>query len=338
MSKNCCVTKAVTKFRLWAVICAVILIAGIVVAAVFGLNKTADMNSYSVLTVRASGVSFDAQSEKIDELVTAEISEGILFKSEAEISTAEKEYAYYFAKGTDLTAAKKDVQDSLTKAIADEELLIVSAWASVGEEEVARNTPALYAGRAVIAIAVFTVLAFAYTALRYKLSGGITTAVAVALSAALTFALSAITRIPVDNYIVAVYGVAALFAAVATVFTLAKTRALEKTDAAKEMSEEEKVQSSLSVKSVLALSVAMLGALVLVLAFGPSRLFAVHGMIAVVVGAFVSLIAAPSLYLPLKKAEAEMKAKKARYDYKKGVKVAKKEEKEEKAEVSAENE
>lgn len=323
MSKNCCIAKAAKKWNIWAIICAVILVAGIVVAAIFGLNNKASMDSYATLTVQVSGVSFDAQEEAVEKAIEEKIAAaGLkeLFSSEADIATAEKEYVYYFAKGTDLKALKTSVQGAIDSAAEATENAINGGQVMVTEEEVIRNTPALYAGRAVIAVAVFTVLAFTYAFLRFKLFGGIVAAVAVALAAGLSFAVSALTRIPADGYIVAVYAFAALVSAVMTLFTLAKTRALDNEDQAKDMSEEEKVTSSISVKSVLALAVALIGALVLVVAFGPSRLFALHAILAVIVSAFVALIVAPSLYIPLRKAFA---AKKAKYGY---TKAAKKEE------------
>ena len=319
MSKNCCIAKAVKKFNVWAIVCAAILVAGILVGAIFGLNKKAAMDSYATLTVQASGV-FDAQEEELEKAIEEKIAASglkTLFSSEAEISIAEKEYVYYFAKGSDLSALKTSVQGVVDAAAEKAENAISGGQVMVTEEEVARNLPALYTLRAVIAIAVFAVLAFAYALLRFKLAGGIVAAVAVALSAALSFAVTALTRIPADGYIVAVYAFAALTSAVMTLFTLAKVRSLEGEDRAKEMTEEEKVVSALSVKSVLALAAALVGGLVLVVAFGPSRLFAVHAILAVVVSVFVSLIAAPSLYILLKEAFA---AKKAQNGYKKSVK------------------
>ena len=336
MSKNCCIAKAVKKFNVWAIVCAVVLAAGILVAAIFGLNNKASMDSYATLTVQVSGVSFEAQGEELEQAIEEKIAaagQKTLFSSEAYISTAEKEYVYYFEKGTDLTALKASVQEVINSAAEKAENAINGGQAMATEEDVVRNVPALYALRAVIAIAVFAVLAFAYTLLRYKLAGGIVTAAAVALSAGLSFAVTAITRIPADGYIAAVYAFAALVAAVMTLFTLAKTRALESEERAKEMSEEEKVLSSLSVKSVLAFAVALIGGLALILAFGPSRLFAVHAILAVAVSAFVALIAVPSLYIPLRETFA---SKKVQRGYKKAAKSVEK--KEEKAEESETNE
>ncbi len=335
MSKNCCIAKAVKNFNVWAIVCAVILVAGILVGAIFGLNNKASMDSYATLTVQASGV-FDAQEEELEQAIEEKIAASglkTLFSSEAEISKAEKEYAYYFAEGTDLTELKKAVQGVVDAAAEKAENAISGGQVMATEEVVARNTPALYVLRTVIAVAVFAVLAFAYAFLRFKLAGGIVAAVAVALSAGLSFAVSALTRIPADGYIAAVYAFAALTSAVMTLFTLAKTRALEGEDRAKEMSEEEKVISSLSVKSVLAFAVALIGALLLIVAFGPSRLFAVHAILAVVVSVFTALIAVPSLYIPLRETFA---AKKAQYGYKKAAKSVEK--KEEAAEETKANE
>ena len=324
MSKNCCILKAVKKFKIVAIVCAVILAAGILVGAIFGVNQKASMGSYATLTVQVSGV-FDAQDEEMESAIEEKLTGlNVLFSSKASISIAEKEYVYYFAKGTDLTEVKASVQGVVDAAAAKAENAIVGGQVMVTEETVAKNTPALYTLRTVIAIAVFAVVAFAYAFLRYRLAGGIVAAVSVALSAALSFAVTALTRIPADGYIVATYAFAALTAAVMTLFTLSKVRALEGEEKAKEMSEEEKVVSSLSVKSVLALAVALVGGLALIVAFGPSRLFAVHAILAVVVATFVALLAAPSLYIPLRE---KLGSKTVKFSYKKAEKPV--EEKEE---------
>ena len=329
MSKNCCIMKAVKKFKIVAIVCAVILAAGILVGAIFGINQKASMGSYATLTVQVSGV-FDAQDEEVESAIEEKLAGlNVLFSSKASISIAEKEYVYYFAKGTDLTEVKASVRGVVDAAAAKAENAIVGGQVMVTEETAVKNTPAFYTLRTVIAIAVFAVVAFAYAFLRYRLAGGIVAAVSVALSAALSFAVTALTRIPADGYIVATYAFAALTAAVMTLFTLSKVRALEGEEKAKEMSEEEKVVSSLSVKSVLALAVALVGGLALIVAFGPSRLFAVHAILAVVVATFVALIAAPSLYIPLRKAFA---AKTIKFVYKKAAKPV--EEKTEETEIN----
>ena len=325
MSKNCCIMKAVKKFKIVAIVCAVILAAGILVGAIFGVNQKASMGSYATLTVQVSGVSFEAQGEEVESAIEEKLAGlNVLFSSKANVSTAEKEYVYYFAKGTDLTEVKASVQGVVDAAAAKAENAISGGQVMVTEETAVKNTPAFYTLRTVIAIAVFAVVAFAYAFLRYRLAGGIVAAVSVALSAALSFAVTAITRIPADGYIVATYAFAALTAAVMTLFTLSKVRALEGEEKAKEMSEEEKVVSSLSVKSVLALAVALVGGLALIVAFGPSRLFAVHAILAVVVATFVALLAAPSLYIPLREKLGE---KTVKFSYKKAEKPV--EEKEE---------
>ena len=325
MSKNCCIMKAVKKFKIVAIVCAVILAAGILVGAIFGVNQKASMGSYATLTVQVSGVSFEAQGEEVESAIEEKLAGlNVLFSSKANVSTAEKEYVYYFAKGTDLTEVKASVQGVVDAAAAKAENAISGGQVMVTEETAVKNTPAFYTLRTVIAIAVFAVVAFAYAFLRYRLAGGIVATVSVALSAALSFAVTALTRIPADGYIVATYAFAALTAAVMTLFTLSKVRALEGEEKAKEMSEEEKVVSSLSVKSVLALAVALVGGLALIVAFGPSRLFAVHAILAVVVATFVALIAAPSLYIPLRE---KLGAKTVKFSYKKAEKPV--EEKEE---------
>ena len=164
MSKNCCIAKAVKKFNVWAIVCAVVLAAGILVAAIFGLNNKASMDSYATLTVQVSGVSFEAQGEELEQAIEEKIAaagQKTLFSSEAYISTAEKEYVYYFEKGTDLTALKASVQEVINSAAEKAENAINGGQAMATEEDVVRNVPALYALRAVIAIAVFAVLAFA---------------------------------------------------------------------------------------------------------------------------------------------------------------------------------
>ena len=190
MSKNCCIMKAVKKFKIVAIVCAVILAAGILVGAIFGVNQKASMGSYATLTVQVSGVSFEAQGEEVESAIEEKLAGlNVLFSSKANVSTAEKEYVYYFAKGTDLTEVKASVQGVVDAAAAKAENAISGGQVMVTEETAVKNTPAFYTLRTVIAIAVFAVVAFVYAFLRYRLAGGIVAAVSVALSAALSFAV-----------------------------------------------------------------------------------------------------------------------------------------------------
>ena len=304
MNKNCCIAKAAKKLSLFAVICAVILVAGIVVGAIFGLNKGTAMKSYQALTVQVSGVSFDTQNETVKKKVEEKLAgagASYLFKDEADVATAEKEYVYYFELGADLTAAEKAAKAAIAECVAAAKNPVNGGQVSVTEEQVLRNTPAAHAVRAVIAVAVITVLAFGYAFLRYKLSGGIVMAIAVALSAGLSFAVSALTRIPASNTVVAVFAFAALLSAVTTLFTFAKTRAYEETEEAKTADEEEKAKACVPVKSVLALGAALVGAFVVLFAFGPSRWFALHAIVAVAVSTLLALFVVPALYFTVKK-------------------------------------
>jgi lysylphosphatidylglycerol synthetase-like protein (DUF2156 family) len=304
MSKKCCIAQAAKKFNLIAILFAIVLVAGIVVGAIFGLNKEGYAKSYQALTVQVSGVSFETQNEAVKNKVEeklASVNADYAFKSEADISTAEKEYVYYFAIGEDLTEAKKVAKQAIIELSGNVANAVNGGQVSVSEEVVIRNVPAVYTVRAVIAAAVIAVLAFVYTALRYKLVGGIVTAIAVALSAGLSFAVSALTRIPASVNVVAIFAFAALLAAVMTVFNLAKAHDFEETEAAKTATEEEKTAASIAVVSTVGLAAALVIAFVIALAFGPSRWLALHAIIAVVVATAVALFVTPALYAILKK-------------------------------------
>ena len=78
---------------------------------------------------------------------------------------------------------------------------------------------------AIIAGAVFVVLAFVYVAVRYNVKMGIITAIATAVGTALTAGIVALVRIPVTNSIVYVFAVAALLSATTTLLSFNKARA-----------------------------------------------------------------------------------------------------------------
>lgn len=304
------------KGTIWSILLAVVLAAGLVIGIVFGFNPSLANQDSNTLTVSIDGL----YKDDLDDLQTVcdntFSAKGVTYISSSvvEMYGNDCEVTYIFEKDVNLeevkTALRTNVAE-LTKenAVYDGAQIIVSS----GVENVTAFVPTGYALRGAIALAVVAVLAFAYTAIRYRWDMGVMVAGSIVLGALLTAALIALVRIPVTNALLYVVAFGAIAAAVMTLLTMNK---VSKKQFSSEADEAEELADCVAVKEISTLTIVGAGALVVigvagVIANVTLLWFALGALIAVCSAALIGLVYVPTWFLPLKKAADQKAADKA---------------------------
>ncbi len=317
------VKACVSKFKLLSIITAVIVAVGVVCMAVFGFAVNATNDDVNTLTIKVNQYVYSQHVDKVEDVAETFFSENNVkykYDMNAEMYGDESELVYVFASDVEITdAIVNGLQakfDALT-ATNSEDVLAGSAIRVVKNSEKALNkTPDNTVIRAVIATAVFAVVACLYVTIRHHYTSGLALFVGLGVSAALTASLIAITRMPTTDNWVFVLFFNLLFTTVCAMFTLNNVRKAQKED--KKVDAETLVNSSVAVEQVKGFALASIVALVIFGAVATSavRWFAAVALLSVVAGVFASLFFAPALYLVVKKAADAKEAQRARYDYK----------------------
>ena len=331
-------TKTVKKATLWTVITAVILAVAVVIGCLFGFNKSATVSNSRMMTITVEQYGFYNEDlrEEIEEQcekVFKKLDMDFTYEMKGEMS-GDSELVYMFKKSVSATKfataedSLQEIFDTRYQTQGDKLEAIEVDVMGNADVEVIASTEKNFLLRGVIAGVIFAVLAFAYVSLRFKLQMGILTAGSILVTMALTTALAVIVRIPVTYSAIAVVAVSALVTAALVLLTLGKLRAKAKEATA---DAEEALLANAPEKEIL--TVAACGGIVLVvmgvIATTTVRWFAVLALLGLIASVFVSLIFAPSVYLPLKKIADKKAEKNTNY------KGAKKKSKEKKAFVKA---
>ena len=335
MSKNF-TAKTSPKWILWSVITAVVLLVGIVLAAIFGVNTPIYTKSTQklVVNVQMATTFYEEEKDDIEDICEKAIADAglkALAVSYGDGATLEHELVYSFDNEADLTALKDALQAKLREAYPDQDFATTMSY----HQEVLETLPGgnvAFVVRNTLAAVVMAVVAFAYVSLRYKLWNGITTLVSTLGTGAIAFGLVLITRVPFTA--AAVYGVL-----VSMLVSIALSVLF-----ANKVAEEERSNGALTDAEALAEAVPLCGTVKLCGGVAAALLvvgvvgifcaanfawFALVAAFGLLAAAYSALILAPSVFLALRKPFAKAAAEKARYDYKKGVKQPKKEEKSE---------
>ena len=331
-------TKTVKKATLWTVITAVILAVAVVIGCLFGFNKSATVSNSRMMTITVEQYGFYNEDlrEEIEEQcekVFKKLDMDFTYEMKGEMS-GDSELVYMFKKSVSATKfataedSLQEIFDTRYQTQGDKLEAIEVDVMGNADVEVIASTEKNFLLRGVIAGVIFAVLAFAYVSLRFKLQMGILTAGSILVTMALTTALAVIVRIPVTYSAIAVVAVSALVTAALVLLTLGKLRAKAKEATA---DAEEALLANAPEKEIL--TVAACGGIALVvmgvIATTTVRWFAVLALLGLIASVFVSLIFAPSVYLPLKKIADKKAEKNTNY------KGAKKKSKEKKAFVKA---
>ncbi len=322
-------SKTVKKTTLWATIIAVILAAAVVICALFGFNKDIALNDKKTLTVSVNRLAYNEKRDEIIDVCDAwfdKYEQSYLHVIDGEMSGDECEIIFVFDKDAKLEEARDGIKafyvDEMTWNPQWKGVFVdVSTSTEVAEAVLARG----FILRAAIAGAVFTVLAFAYVAIRYrKLAEGLVAGVSVLLGMLLTAGVIILTRAFVTTNVAAAIAVAGMVTAVMVLFTFAKLRAMEKEGG--EGSTEEKLVSAIAWKesAYLAGGIAVGMLFVGITGRTTAAWFAVAALIGLVAALFVALIFAPAAYLSIKTSAEKRPSKKGYVGAKKTSKKEKK--------------
>lgn len=316
---------SVKKLPIFLAISAVILIAGIVLYALFGFNcdsgagKSFEVTYDAVVTISDGG---DRVEEVCEETFS---SVGIDYEKKYEAApaidsssladTGDFTVRYLFGEDVSdetLAAVKNTVEGVLTSEFEGAEIYIAV------RSQAAASTFAEPAWRGAVALAVAAVVVLVYIGFRFGWGRTLTGLCLTVHDVFLTLALLAITRIPVAA------AAPLLFAAAAAVISLLlwmvqcmKMRETFKDPAFRTMDAEEAVNecSKSSYKAVLYVVAALAVVFIVVGAVAAPgvRTFFLPLLLPLAVSAYSSLVLGPTLYLPMKKLDDRSNAKKGRY-------------------------
>lgn len=305
MNKLCQKMKTVTFL---SVIMAIVLALSIVITAIFGVNYATTANDQNTLTVTVNRYFYDNRLDDVKAVCEKELDKlSVKYIYNGEMSGDECELVYVFDKDVKLDSAKASLKATFADKTKDG-----GAWdgafieVSTAREALQTSIPTASIVRAAVAVAVFAVLAFLYVALRYRLFMGLTTAIAVLLSAVMTASIALLARIPVTSALLYAVVISSMLVAIFTILTMNKIRANTS-----EASAEETVYSSVATKEIVAITVALSVALALVgaIATWAVRWFAICSLVSLLVAALIGLTFVPALYLPLRKVEEKAAAR-----------------------------
>ena len=298
---NKLLTKTVKKWKLLSIVLGAVLALSLALTLIFGVNHAASLSDNASLTVTVNRNAYNSKIEQIEEICESEFEENglkVRMVKYGEMSGDDCEIVYVFDKDADLSKAKADLTTTFAAKTAGEwNGSFISVSVSLEETLVTISTAQIV--RTVIAVVVFSALAFAYVALRYRLNMGALTAICSFVSSALTAAVVLLVRIPVTNAFLYAVALAAPVTAALVMLTLNKLRS----NLNSELPADEWIVSSVAVKEILAIAAIGAFALVLVgaIATAAVRWFALLSLIAFAISVFTALIYAPALYLPMRK-------------------------------------
>ena len=310
------------KLTLFAVLTALVIVAGIVMYALFGYHYTSD---YKTLEVTYDAiVTISEKEESLESLCENEISKQGLKYSQKQTSvvrdttsigeTGDKLLTYTFSSKTDetkLTKIAEAIRTSVKSSYADADIYVsVHAGEGTGFYEAA--------WRGAVALAVAAVVALIYAAIRYGFANAISALIAAASGALLSAAIFAIVPIPVYAYSPLLYaGIAAVVTLVLWFLQSARMRASFKESDSAALTAEEAVKKACreSRKTLLlfVVPVAVVFILLGAVATSGARLFFLPALVALAVSLFAAMLLGPCVLVPLKEKFDRIKVGRKRY-------------------------
>lgn len=317
------VQKTSGKCKLFALITALLLVAGLVMGIVFGFNQPATVSDAKTLTVQMNSYAGDTVTlEKLENVADKAIADAGLvaeYHADGELASGNiYEIVYTFAKDTDsakLAAAK----DAIMAARGEGDFKGAFIQAMVNDGDAVSALSEGFVWRGILAAFVVLVFVFVYTALRHKLVAATLVTGTAFLVLLLTTAIAALCRIPVTATFAYAAMFATLFGAAVSIVFVGTVLKAKKADENAKKDFETVLFEEAPVKSVTVLTAAMAVAFLLIGLISTTAVqwFAVTALIAMAASAFVTLCLLPGFFLPIQKKTEEAAARKARYDYKK---------------------
>lgn len=309
----------------WIAISAVVILAGIIVMALFGYNNSSDIPESNVFEVQYNIVVKNSEEMKdtLEEICTDAFKENGLtvlerYETTGSGNSSNWSVRYTFASG--ISAEKRTAVESAidgnvaSQILTDEYAEVFTVWHT---EKVQSFYEASWRGG--VAVAVGAIVALIYVGIRFGVGSALTGLTLAVHDGLFTVALLAAARIPVYTAAIAFYaGIAALLSIILWLFTCMKLRDLSKESASKSLDAQEAVAAAAKgsritvavVAGAVALCLAVLGGV----ATAGVRAIALPALVAVAAAAYSSLVLGPALHVHVKGAFDKFKAKrKVRY-------------------------
>lgn len=312
-------------------ISAVVVLAGIILMAVLGFNRSAEYpNNYTVevgynVIVKNS----DEKLETLEKIVDEAFKDAGLTVKKAEKGIGEDTsldwsvIRYTFSKGATqekLNTAKSSIEAKLKTAFAADEHVETQVDVHKNEN---LSTSYTVIWRSSLAIGVGVIVGLIYVGIRFGVGSALTGLTLAAHDALFTVCLFAIFRIPVYSAAPVLYAaIAAIVSVVLWLITCMKLREQKKDPAFKGVTAEESVAAAQkgARKAIVSVAAAFGAVIVLIgaIATAGARALALPAILAIAAAAYSSLLFGPALHVPVKKAFDAFAAKhKPRYTGKK---------------------
>ena len=319
--------KIAGKFKIFLPVALLILVAGIVLAAIFGMNTAPEYGSEKTLKIHVNSYYSEERVNAVETACAKVFSDKSVDESykRVERSASANDYTIVYSFKGDFSdeklnelrtevAAKLTGENGALNGI-DEDLVSVSASFSV--PHTARS--AHFILRAAIAGGVLLVAVFVYTAIRHKLAGGVIAAAITLVTLALTTALTVIVRVPVSSTCANALFLSTVLGAVYGVAVAGKMRKAETNEENEGLSAKEIVAKEMPEKSLLIATCALAVGIVLIGAMGisPVQWLSLIALLGLASAYFTAGILFPSIYPPIFEKLQKKRAAKRRYDYKK---------------------
>ena len=319
--------KIAGKFKIFLPVALLILVAGIVLAAIFGMNTSPEYGSEKTLKIHVNSYYSEERVNAVETACAKVFSDKSVDESykRVERSASANDYTIVYSFKGDFSneklnelrtevAAKLTGENGALNGI-DEDLVSVSASSSV--PHTARS--AHFILRAAIAGGVLLVAVFVYTAIRHKLAGGVIAAAITLVTLALTTALTVIVRVPVSSTCANALFLSTVLGAVYGVAVAGKMRKAETNEENEGLSAKEIVAKEMPEKPLLIATCALAVGIVLIGAMGisPVQWLSLIALLGLASAYFTAGILFPSIYPPIFEKLQKKRAAKRRYDYKK---------------------
>ena len=212
---NKILAKTIGKWKIWAIVAAVIITAGVIVSAIFGFNPSPLVGDTKTVTVRVESYLSDTQKEKIGEICVAEFNKvGAYTEYDVEGSIANgKVTEFIFTFDEKVERAKlEEAKGKIATAIDGEaSLKDIFDYEWVNENSVVSVLAKGFIWRAALGFAVAALGLFVYSAIRYKVATGLLVTGASVVGTALTVAIVGLCRIPVTANVLYAFAFAFIF-------------------------------------------------------------------------------------------------------------------------------
>lgn len=316
-------TKLKKVFPVLIVLSVLVIVAGIVVGALFGFNYAAESRT---IEVKYDAIIHGENETKIQEICEAAFdSASLKYENKATDTerdssylgqTGDKRLSYTFSASVEdgkLTAAANSIRDKIEGDASFEQAEISVSVNHLTSEHFYTAT-----WRGAVALFVGAVVALVYVGFRFGVGQALVGLVFTVHDALLAVALLAVTRIPTYAYApMLIAAIAAVLSLALWIVRCAKMRTDFKDPAFAAYTAEEAVAESCkgSFKYVLSVVIATAAVFVILGAVGASglRLFMLTALLSLAASVYSSLLLAPQVYVPIKAKFDRFKVKQKRY-------------------------